>query len=152
MPSWGTKISHAMWSNRASTIQLESVHHNERSWRTQWRFPDVAIKTQRSQKKKKKKKVYESGFGVWKKHTGEGVGFNKCCCGLHIGVYFYIYWASLVAQMVRKLPVMQETWAQSLEKGMTSYSSNLAWRSTWTEETGGLQSMGVAKQWTRLSN
>ena len=45
-------------------------------------------------------------------------------------------------------PAMQETWVQSLawedflEKGMATYSSILAWRVPWTEEPGGLQSMG----------
>ena len=50
--------------------------------------------------------------------------------------------------MVRNLPAMQESWVQSLgqedplEKGMTTHSRILAWRIPWTEETGGLQSMG----------
>ena len=50
--------------------------------------------------------------------------------------------------MVKNLPAMQETWVQSLgqedplEKGMATYSSILAWRIPWTEEPGGLQSMG----------
>ena len=57
-------------------------------------------------------------------------------------------WASLVAQMVNNLTAMQETWIQSLgwedplEKGMAIHSSILAWRIPWTEEPGGLQSMG----------
>ena len=56
--------------------------------------------------------------------------------------------ASLVAQMVKSLPAMQETQVQSLgqedplEKGMTTHSSIPAWRIPWTEEPGGLQSMG----------
>ena len=56
--------------------------------------------------------------------------------------------ASLVAQMVKNLPTMQETWVQSLgwedclEKGMATHSSILAWRIPRTEEPGGLQSMG----------
>ena len=60
-------------------------------------------------------------------------------------------WASLVAQMVKNLPAMQETqvlsvdWEDPLEKGMANCSSILAWRIPWTEEPGGLQSMGVAK-------
>ena len=55
--------------------------------------------------------------------------------------------ASLVAQLVKNLPVMQETWVQSLgwedplENGMATHSSILAWRIPWTEEPGGLQSM-----------
>ena len=54
--------------------------------------------------------------------------------------------ASLVAQRVKNLPAMRETWVldweDPLEKGMTTYSSILAWRIPWTEEPGGLQSMG----------
>ena len=56
--------------------------------------------------------------------------------------------SSLVAQTVKNLPAMQETWVQSpgqedpLEKGMVTHSSILAWRAPWTEEPGGLQSMG----------
>ena len=55
---------------------------------------------------------------------------------------------SLVAQTVKNPPAVQETWAQSLswedplEKGMATHSSILAWRTPWTEEPGGLQSMG----------
>ena len=55
---------------------------------------------------------------------------------------------SLVAQMVKRLPAMRETWVQSvgredlLEKEMATHSSTLAWRIPWTEEPGRLQSMG----------
>ena len=62
--------------------------------------------------------------------------------------------SSLVAQMVKNLPEMQETWVHSLgredplEKGMATHSSILAWRIPWTEEPGKLQSMGVTKCWT----
>ena len=54
----------------------------------------------------------------------------------------------LVAQMVRNLPALQETQVRSLgredalEKEMAAHSSILAWRIPWTEEPGGLQSMG----------
>ena len=57
-------------------------------------------------------------------------------------------WASLVAQTVKNLPAMQETqvqslnWEDPLEKGIATHSSILAWRIPWTEEPGGLQSMG----------
>ena len=53
-----------------------------------------------------------------------------------------------VAQMVNNLRAMQETrfqflgWEDPLEKGMAIYSTILAWRNPWTEEPGGLQSMG----------
>ena len=55
--------------------------------------------------------------------------------------------ASLLAQTVKILPTMQETWIQSLdwedlrEKGMETHSSILAWRIPWTEEPERLQSM-----------
>ena len=55
---------------------------------------------------------------------------------------------SLVAQMKKNLPAMQETWVQSLggedlqEKEMATHSSILAWRIPRTEEPGGLQSTG----------
>ena len=51
---------------------------------------------------------------------------------------------------------MWETWVQflgwedPLEEGMTSQGSILAWRIPWTEEPGGLQSIGLQKSWTRL--
>ena len=56
--------------------------------------------------------------------------------------------ASLVAQIVKSLPAMQDTWVQSLgqedplEKEMATHSSILAWKIPWTEEPGGLQFMG----------
>ena len=65
----------------------------------------------------------------------------------------FLFWASLIAQMVKNLLAMQETWVRSLgwedplEKGMVTHSSILAWRIPWTEEPGGLQSMGL-KSWT----
>ena len=55
-------------------------------------------------------------------------------------------------------PTVQETRVQSLGqedalgKGMATHSSILAWRIPWTKECGGLQPMGVAKNWTWLSN
>ena len=55
--------------------------------------------------------------------------------------------ASLVAQMAKNLPTMQETQVQSLgledplEKQMATHSSILAWKIPWTEEPDGLQSM-----------
>ena len=74
----------------------------------------------------------------------------------------FLFPASLVAQMVKNLPAMQETWVRSLgwedllekgrvrslgwedalEKGKATHSSILAWKIPWTEEPGGLYSMG----------
>ena len=53
-----------------------------------------------------------------------------------------------MAQTVKRLSTVQETWVQSLgqedllEKELVTHSSIIAWRITWTEESGGLQSMG----------
>ena len=53
-----------------------------------------------------------------------------------------------MAQTVKKLPAMQETclrslgWEDPLQKEMATHSGILAWRITWTEEPGGLQSTG----------
>ena len=64
---------------------------------------------------------------------------------------------TLVAQMVKNLPVIQEIWIRSLgwedplEKEMATHSSILDWRIPWTEEPGGLRSMG-SQSWTRLSD
>ena len=68
---------------------------------------------------------------------GEGIGYS-----------LQYYWATLVAQMVKNPPAMQEDlglilgWEDPLEKGMITHSSILAWRIPWTEEPGRLQSMG----------
>ena len=56
-----------------------------------------------------------------------------------------------MAQMVKNLRAMQEPWVQllgwedSLEKGTATHSSVLAWRIPWTEEPGGLQSLGLQR-------
>ena len=59
--------------------------------------------------------------------TGEGIGFPLECS-----------WASLVAQLVKNPPAMQETWVRSLgwedplEKGKATHTGILAWRIPWT--------------------
>ena len=71
------------------------------------------------------------------------VVYNLCTCDK--------YDTSLVAQMVKTLPAMQEPWASSsgweepLEKGMATHTSILAYRTPWTEEPGRLQSMGLQR-------
>ena len=61
------------------------------------------------------------------------------------------YRASLVAQTVKRLPTMQETWVLSLgwedplEKEMATHSSILAWKIPWMEEPGRLQSVGLQR-------
>ena len=81
--------------------------------------------------------------------TGEGIGYT-----------LQYSWASPVAQLVKNLPVMWETWVWSLcweeplEKGTAGHCSILAWRIPWTEEPGGLPSMGshrVSHGWSDLA-
>ena len=56
-----------------------------------------------------------------------------------------------VAQRLKYLPATQETWVRSLgcedllEKGKVTHSSILVWRIPWTEEPGGLQSLGSSR-------
>ena len=67
------------------------------------------------------------------------------CVPLHKTQFF---WASLVAQTVKRLPTMWKTQVRSLgrenplEKEMPTHSSTLAWKMPWTEEPGRLQSVG----------
>ena len=69
---------------------------------------------------------------------------KECCNCPHYGFFR----ASLTAQKVKNLSATQETWVRSLgwedllEKGMATYSSILAWRIPWSEESDRLQSMG----------
>ena len=76
-----------------------------------------------------------------RKIPGEGIGYP-----------LQFSWASLVVQLVKNLPAMQETWVQTLgwedplEKGKATHSSTLVWRILRTTVHG------VAKSWTQLSN
>ena len=64
---------------------------------------------------------------------------------------FPVQTSRLVAQRLKCLPAMQETWVRSLgqenplEKDMASNSRILAWRIPWKEEPGGLQSTGLQR-------
>ena len=66
-------------------------------------------------------------------------------------IIIVLYLASLVAQTVKRLPVMWETWVRSLgqedplEKEIATHSGTLAWKIPWTEEPGRLQSMALQK-------
>ena len=71
-------------------------------------------------------------------HTVKGFGIvNKAEVDVFLELSHF-FWASLVAQLVKNLPEMQETWVQSLgwvdplEKGKATYSSILVWRIPWT--------------------
>ena len=80
-------------------------------------------------------------LGLGQEHRG-----SKLC------IWVLLKWgASMVAQMVKNLPAIRETWVQNLgqkdalEKGMATHSSILVWRISWTKEPGGLQAMGLQK-------
>ena len=68
--------------------------------------------------------------------------------GEGLGYPLQYSWASFVAQLVKNLPAMQETWVRSLgwedplKEGMATHYSILAWRIPWAEEPGELQSRG----------
>ena len=71
-----------------------------------------------------------------------------CSQTIFLGLLIFI-WASLVAQMVKNLPAMRETWVRPLgqedplEKELVTHFSILAWRIPWMEEPGGLLAMGL---------
>ena len=83
-------------------------------------------------------------FMGWKNQYSE----NEYTTQSNLQIQFNPYQASLVAQRVKRLPTMRETWVQSLgqedplEKAMATHSSTLAWKIPWTEKPGRLQSMG----------
>ena len=97
----------------------------------------------------------EDGFQESEHHISEPIStLGKRCWWL------YYSRTSLVAQWVKNPPAIQETqvrslgWKDPLEKSMVTHSSILAWRTPWTEEPSGLQSMGsqrVRHDWVTLS-
>ena len=76
-----------------------------------------------------------------RKSTGEGIGYPP-----------QDSWASLVAQLVKNLPTMQETWVRSLgwedslEKGKATHSSTLAWRIPWSVQSVGRKELDTIEQ------
>ena len=102
--------------------------------------------------------VTEGGWHHWlNRHefeqtlgNGEGQG-SLACCSPWGHKELDMTWTSLVAQMVKRLPTMQETQVWSLgredplEKEMAPHSSILAWKIPWTEDPVRLQSMGLQR-------
>ena len=99
------------------------------------------------------------------REVGRGIGMGNTCKPMAVSFqcmtksttnkkkksiprYHLIPWASLVAQRLKHLPAMWETWVRSLgqedplEKEMATHFSILAWEIPWMEEPGGLQSTG----------
>ena len=94
---------------------------------------------------------------AWAEHWGvfpaSGILESLLCDHTRLTLYSHVLFgvvhsASVVAQMVKRLPTMRETrvqslgWEDPLEKEMATHSSILAWKIPWTEEPGRLQSMG----------
>ena len=107
----------------------------------QWGFPGSSAG---------KESTCNAGNMAWISRSGRSPGEG-------IDYLFQYSLASLVAQTVKNPPAMQETcvqsmgWEDSLEEGIATHSSTLAWRIPWTEEPGRLQSMGSQSQ-TQPSN
>ena len=114
-------------------------------------FPGSSAGKESAGKKKKK----ESACNAGDCSLIPGLGSFP---GEWIGYPFQYSWASLMVQMVKNLPAMQETWVwplgreDPLEEGMATHSSILAWRIPWTEEPCGLQSIGSQRVGQDLSN
>ena len=95
-------------------------------------FPDSSVGKESTCNSGEPGSIHGSG-----RSSGEGIGYPV-----------QYSWASLVAQLIKNPPAVWETWVGSLgredpmEEGMATHSSSLAWRILWTEEPGGLQSMG----------
>ena len=102
-------------------------------------FPDGSVGKESTCNARDPGSIPESG-----RSSGEGIGYPLQYSGLENS------WASLVAQLVKNLHAMWETWVRSLvwedplEKGTATHSSNLAWRIPWT-----LQSMGLQRDTTK---
>ena len=90
------------------------------------------------------------------------IAYIHCVCALHTHTYTHTHThthrASLVAQMIKNLPALQETWVwtlgweDALEEGMITYSSILAWRMPMDKGAWWATVHGVAKNQTRLSD
>ena len=105
-------------------------------------------------------KFYQSAYTTSLGFPGGSAGKESACnagdpslipgsgrsAGEEIGYSLQYSWASLVAQVIKHLPAMRETWVQSLgwedpqEKGKATHSSILAWRIPWTVQSMGSQS------------
>ena len=91
---------------------------------------------------------YHQNHKFWKTADISGSQGQGLSYMLAISLFFLGLSTSLVAQTVKHLPTMTETWVQSLgredllEKEMATHSSILVWKIPWTEDPGRLQSMG----------
>ena len=130
-------LAFLIWSG---TLQTSGYWHSTNIRRP---FPDSSVG---------KESAYNAG------DPGSIPGSGRSA-GEEIGYPLQYSWASLVAQLLKNPPAMQETWVPQiqslgredpLEESLATQSSILAWRIPWREEPGELQSSGLAKSRTRL--
>ena len=129
-------------------------------------FPILQMRTQRLREAKQLTRSPEALLSKKKKQQPRfesGSGSTSCAFNCCISPGLYLSLKGLGTgfpggSVVKNPPVMQDTWIQSLdqedplEEEMANHSSILAWEIPWTEEPGGLQSMGSQKSQTRLSD
>ena len=115
-----------------------------------WGNQDTKSHTAKPEKKRKRVKYLIKVFfkkNVLQDFPGGTVDKNQSASAGNKGLILGT-WASFLAQTVKNMSAMQKTQVPSLgqkdalEKGMATHSSMLAWRIPWTEQPGGLQSMG----------
>ena len=133
--SWGKKTLFNKWCN---------------NWLCIWASLVAQLVKNPPAKKKKKEPACNGDSGVIPgsgRSPGEGVGYP-----------LQYSWVSLMAQMEKNLPAMQETWVQSLgwedppEEGVATHSSILAWRSPMDRGAWWATAHGVTKSWTWLND
>ena len=91
---------------------------------------------------------------LWTEELGDsptlsGAPGNSCLKVFDSPLFHFWVWHAPAVQETR---VRSLGWEDPLEKEMATHPSILAWKISWTEEPGGLPSMGVTKSWARLSN
>ena len=133
--------------NASGKLKIEvlySVCTHDYCWmKRQFDRQDI-LKTEKIKHKLESEGIQELSEIYYRKHGA--IGFVKIQSIYYRDIWFL--WTSLVAQTVKRLSTMQETWVRSLgredllEKEMAIHSSTIAWKIPWTEEPDRLQSMG----------
>ena len=131
-PPWKSTDS---WERATGTAKEKSTWGPRYTWRSQGTSSGAAITMHTHTKRSRPKRGTPNPAPRGTKRT-----FEKRFKG-----------DTQVAQSVKNLPAMQETWIRSLDQGdplekeMATHSSVLAWKIPWIEEPGGLQSMGLQR-------
>ena len=163
LPGWCSGQESACRFSRPKRLRFESWF-GKIPWIGKWQLTPVFLpgkpQGQRSLAGLQPMKLQRLGQDWVSEHTrsfGNGLGRSP---GEGIGYSLQYSWAFLEAQSVNNPPAMRETWVPSLGREdsldweMAAHSSILAWRILWTEEPGGLQSMGsrrVRQNWVTFT-